>query len=261
MAQFDLTRLPAALAEHVSPRARLTFPRQGMTSDVAFAEHEGRSVVVKRCANPLYLDWLRREQRVLRALAPSGLPVPRCIAYAEAEASGATVGWLVMSRLAGGTVFRAVLEASPAERVTLFGQLGALCRRLHTAPVPADLRQDGRWLERQLVAARANLSWCDGTAAGLAELACSLPDPVPEALIHGDLALDNVLVASDGTMSIIDWAGGAAGDPRYDVALALQTKPELELSSAALDAFFAAYASPPLDDATRAWFVRLYDFF
>ncbi|HXS79927.1 MAG TPA: hypothetical protein VN818_06560 [Gammaproteobacteria bacterium] len=42
---------------------------------------------------------------------------------------------------------------------------------------------------------------------------------------------------------------------------ALQTKPELELSAEALDAFFAGYDTAALDEETRDWFVRLYDFF
>jgi hypothetical protein len=53
MGRINLAELPAALAEHVPPRARLTYPTQGMTSEVAFVEHDGRAVVVKRCANPL----------------------------------------------------------------------------------------------------------------------------------------------------------------------------------------------------------------
>jgi len=76
-----------------------------------------------------------------------------------------------------------------------------------------------------------NLPWCDGTGMGLAELERSRPVLVQETLIHGDLAL------------------------------ALQTKPELELSAEALDAFFAGYDTAALDEETRDWFVRLYDFF
>ena len=64
-----------------------------------------------------------------------------------------------------------------------------------------------------------------------------------------------------GALSLIDWAGGGSGDPRHDLALALQTKPELELSTAALQAFFDGYGAAVLDDATRDWFVRLYDYF
>jgi aminoglycoside phosphotransferase (APT) family kinase protein len=70
-----------------------------------------------------------------------------------------------------------------------------------------------------------------------------------------------VLIDERGELKLIDWAGGGSGDPRHDIALALHTKPELELSPDALDAFFAGYGTVALDEATRDWFVRLYDYF
>ncbi|HEX7235506.1 MAG TPA: phosphotransferase [Gammaproteobacteria bacterium] len=261
MAPIDLAELPPTLAEHVSPRAPLTFPPQGKTSDVAFADDGGRLVVVKRCAHPIYLGWLRREHAALRALAASGLPVPRLIAYAETEMRGQPVGWLLMSRLPGSPFLRAAIEAQPPQRTAMFRRLGELVRRLHATPAPPELLHAGSWISRQIERARGNLAWCDGTAAGLAELERSRPVAVREALIHGDLALDNVLIDGRGELHLIDWADGGLGDPRHDVALALQTKPELELSGEAHDAFFAGYGTAPLDEATRDWFVRLYDFF
>jgi aminoglycoside phosphotransferase (APT) family kinase protein len=143
----------------------------------------------------------------------------------------------------------------------MFRQLGELVRRLHGTRVPGELLNTGSWLSRQLERARGNLAWCDGTAAGLAELERTRPPSVREALIHGDLALDNVLVDEHGALSLIDWADGGLGDPRHDIALALQTKPELDLSADVLDAFFTGYGTAALDEATRDWFVRLYDFF
>src|SRR5690242_18267002 len=124
MAHVDLAELPPALIEHVSPRARLTFPPQGQTSDVAFVDDDGRGAVIKRCAHRIYLDWLRREQAALRALADSGLPIPRFIAYAEVEKRGEAVGWLVMSRLAGASFLGAAIDASPERRVSMFRRLG-----------------------------------------------------------------------------------------------------------------------------------------
>ena len=261
MARIDLAELPSALAEHVASRARLTFPPQGKTSDVAFATHGARTVVVKRCAHPIYLDWLRREHIALRALAGSGLPIPPFIAYAEVETRGQPVGWLLMSRLSGSPLLGALIEASPSQRTALFRRLGELVRQLHATRVPPDLVHDGSWVSRQLERARHNLPWCDGSAAGLAELERSRPHAVRETLIHGDLALDNVLVDERGELGLIDWADGGLGDPRHDLALALQTKPELTLSADALGAFFAGYGAAPLDEATRDWFVRLYDYF
>ena len=258
---IDLDELPDALAKHVSRQARLSYPQQGMTSEVAFAEHGGMTVVVKRCANPIYIDWLRREQLVLRALETAGLPVPRFIAYAEADRDGTAVGWLVTSLLAGRPVWSVALEATPSVRESLFRSVGSLLKRLHAAPIPAALLYQEPWIVRQLRQAHANLGWCDGTAEGLVELERSQPQPVREALIHGDLALDNALIDEAGAVSLIDWAGGGPGDPRHDIALALHTEPELELSSEALAAFFDAYGSAPVDAATRDWFVRLYDYF
>ena len=260
-ARIDLAELPPELGEHVSPRARLTFPSQGQTSDVAFAAVDGRAVVVKRCAHRVYLDWLRREQVALRALAGSELPIPRFVAYAEVETRGQTVGWLLMSRLAGTPFLGAAIDASPAQREQMFRRLGQLVRSLHVTRAPLELTHEVPWLSRQIERARVNLPWCDGTALGLAELERSRPVPVQETLIHGDLALDNVLVDERGELSLIDWADGGLGDPRHDLALALHTRPELELSAEALDAFFAGYCTAALDEETRDWFVRLYDFF
>jgi aminoglycoside phosphotransferase len=260
-ARIDLAELPPELGEHVSPRARLTFPSQGQTSNVAFAAVDGRVVVVKRCAHRVYLDWLRREQAALRALADSGLPIPRFVAYAEVETSGQPVGWLLMSRLAGAPFLGAAIDASPTQREQMFRRLGQLVRSLHATRVPLEPTHEVPWLSRQIERARVNLPWCDGTALGLAELERSRPVPVQETLIHGDLALDNVLVDERGELSLIDWADGGLGDPRHDLALALHTTPELELSAEALDAFFTGYGTAALDEETRDWFVRLYDFF
>lgn len=261
MGRFSLRDLPPAIAPYVGPAARLTFPPQGQTSDVALATSRGRVVVVKRCANPLYVDWLRRERVVLEALAGTGLPIPACIAHAETQAQGTPVVWLVMTRLPGRQLFGTLIRASQRRRVALLRQLGEVLRQLHSTAVPAALRKHGDWMTRQLEQARANLSWCDGTAAGLVELESSRPAAVSERLIHGDLALDNVLVDTRGVLYLIDWAGGGSGDPRHDIGLALQTKPETDLTPRELEAFYAGYASAPVPETTRDWFVRLYDYF
>lgn len=46
-----------------------------------------------------------------------------------------------------------------------------------------------------------------------------------QTLIHGDFTIDNVLVNNGKITGVIDWSGGAYGDPRYDVSLAIRPKP------------------------------------
>jgi aminoglycoside phosphotransferase (APT) family kinase protein len=110
-----------------------------------------------------------------------------------------------------------------------------------------------------------NLAWCDGTAALLGDLRRRRPDPVPETLIHGDLSLDNVLVEEGGRhvsiSGFVDWPFGGGGDPRSDIAIALQTEPEIALGERDLAAFREGYGSSLPDADTRRWFVDLYEFF
>ena len=105
-----------------------------------------------------------------------GFPVP-----AVYEARGAD---LVLERIDGRT-----MTADLARRPWLVGRLGrtlgALHRRLHAIPAPADL-----------------------------------PSPLDrgDRLVHFDLHPENVLLGPAGPV-VIDWSGASRGDPADDVAL------------------------------------------
>lgn len=57
------------------------------------------------------------------------------------------------------------------------------------------------------------------------------PPPVPLALVHGDLNPTNILVAEDGSLSLLDWEFAHIGDPREDLGMlkfgGLFTPPDL----------------------------------
>jgi aminoglycoside phosphotransferase (APT) family kinase protein len=261
MGLFTLEDVPPGVAKHLPTRASIDYPTQGMTSDVAFVTGVEGSVVVKRCGHAIYLDWLRREHSVLRALASLELPVPAVVGYAEVAGSAGPEGWLVMSRLRGRSLWSAMLESRPIERMPVFRRLGRLLRDLHSTALPGAIDRDTGWLSRKLLEAENNLAWCDGTAAMLASLRLARPEPAAEVLIHGDLSLDNVLIAEDGELSLIDWSDGGRGDYRSDIALALSTEPEIALSEKEVAAFYDGYGCEPIDRQTRLWFERLYEFF
>jgi hypothetical protein len=75
---FTRDDIPPVLRSHVLPGAGLTFPPQGMTSEVAFVDGDA-PCVIKRCRDRRYLKWLSREHRGLLALENAFLPVPRVL--------------------------------------------------------------------------------------------------------------------------------------------------------------------------------------
>lgn len=260
MSLFTRDDIPPPLRAFVPPGTSLTYPPQGMTSQVGFVDGDS-PCVIKRCVDPVYLSWLAREERVLRALADASLPIPRLFDYTTVDAGDRHEAWLVMSRLDGRSLWHEMLHADPAGRADLLWRLGALLKTLHATAVPAALAAESPWIDRKLAEAHENLAWCDGTPALLADLHRRRPAPVPEVLIHGDLALDNVLIGPDGALSLIDWSSGDQGDPRCDVSLALQTEPEMTLNDREVAALFDGCATPPVDPITRRWFEDLYEFF
>ena len=84
------------------------------------------------------------------------------------------------------------------------------------------------------------------------------PPPEVRTFIHGDFTLDNVLFCDGRVCGVIDWSGCGAGDPRFDIALALATSPELVLEPADLEAFFAGYANEDLPAPLRTMVQELY---
>jgi aminoglycoside phosphotransferase (APT) family kinase protein len=250
-----------ALQLGISNAATISQAPQGMTSEVAFVNDHGRESVVKRCRNPIYIEWLRREQRVLVALSECSLRIPRVIGYHEVRQDTQVVdAWLHMTRLPGESLWH-VLLGSPIDRSDRLWKVGNLLRELHAVSPPEAFRHQRPWIDRMLEQARRNLEWCDGSAELLADLEATQPVPSPEVLIHGDLALDNVLIDDDSSMGLIDWSGGDFGDPRYDIALTLATEPEIHLRDVEVAAFFDGYQHTRIDAATMRWFMSLYEFF
>lgn len=61
---------------------------------------------------------------------------------------------------------------------------------------------------------------------------------------------------------VIDWSGGAHGDPRYDLSLAIRPKPNAFESERDKQIFFKGYRGKMIDDDVYDYFVNgLYEFF
>jgi aminoglycoside phosphotransferase (APT) family kinase protein len=175
---------------------------------------------------------MRREYRVMRALAPTAVPVPRMVLeHTDPDVLGAP---FYVMELVEGVVYRtpgdlARLDADGARRLA-FAFLDSLAALHLVDPAAVGLadfgrpegylvRQVGRWT-KQLASSRSR------TVPGFDALAAGLADDVPAtqraSIVHGDFRLDNAIIATDdpGRVSaILDWEMATLGDPLADLAL------------------------------------------
>ncbi|MGV9315119.1 phosphotransferase family protein [Streptomyces sp. NPDC003691] len=200
---------------------------------------------------------MRREFRVISALHPTPVPVPRPLLLCEDES--VTGAPFYVMEYAPGTAYRTAeqLAALGPERTrtVLLGLLDTLVDLHAVAPEAAGLQDFGRpdgFLDRQLrrwgkQLAASRSRDLDGIDELHAELGRALPESPAPAVVHGDYRLDNVLVGPDDRITaVLDWEMSTLGDPLTDLGLLamystpLEQPPDSPLSSGA-----AAPGHPP----------------
>lgn len=256
--------IPAAVLAVTGPVREIEYPAQGDTSDVAMVDAAHGRLVLKRARELPYRDWLAHENAVLRALAGLDLPVPRAHGFVKHDTERGPECWLVLDWLPGTPLAQVLARRPPAaRRRALLGQFGHMLARIHRSPIPAALAGGEAWLASVLSQAAFALDHyaVDGTPGLLDELRRRPPLLVPATLMHGDYTIDNVLFLGGRPSAVIDWSGGAAGDPRYDLALAVRPSRHVFVDPGDREAFFDGYGLRMLSDEEYGYFNRLYDFF
>jgi aminoglycoside phosphotransferase (APT) family kinase protein len=190
-------------------------------------------------------ETMRREARVLAALADTDVPHPRLIAACPQEdVLGAA--FYLMEPIEGfnPTVGLPPLHAGdPAVRhamgLALADGIAALGRVDHVAAGLSDLgraegfleRQVGRW-KKQLASYADYEGWAGpGEIEGVDEIGAWLeahrPATFKPGIIHGDYHLANVLYRFDGPAlaAIVDWELTTIGDPLLDLGWLMATWP------------------------------------
>ncbi|MDH6123778.1 phosphotransferase family protein [Kitasatospora sp. GP82] len=173
---------------------------------------------------------MAREHRVLTALHPTRVPVPRPLLLVQDEAVIGAPFYLM--EYVPGTPHRdaAALAALGRQRVHALGlHLVDTLVELHAVdPDAVGLTGFGRpegFLERQLRRWGKQLDASRSReVTGVDELheqlAKSLPASPEPALVHGDYRLDNVLVGEDDRIrAVLDWEMSTLGDPLTDLGL------------------------------------------
>jgi aminoglycoside phosphotransferase (APT) family kinase protein len=175
-----------------------------------------------------------REYRVISALVPTAVPVPRTYGLCEDEAVNGRPFYVM--EFVDGLIVR---DAQTAER-TLDPQarrragesLTDTLAALHAVDVDAVglgdfakrqgyiTRQLRRWDEQFRNSPVDGIDTASVIGAVHDRLAADIPPQVGTAIVHGDYRLDNTVLAPDGTVrAVLDWEICTLGDPLADVGL------------------------------------------
>jgi len=171
-----------------------------------------------------------REARLLGALEPTPVRVPRVLAVCE---DPAVIGspFYVMEQMHGDVITDTMSPPldSPEERARIADQLVEALVELHSVDWEAvGLEGFGRptgYLERQL--RRFTGLWEHNQTRELDEveqlaqwLAANMPESPPATIVHGDYRLGNTMFASEAParlVAIFDWEMATIGDPLADL--------------------------------------------
>lgn len=232
---------------------------QGATSKVCRSETEQGTFALKSCFKDRYRQWLSAEAEVLQKLSNvEAIPTPTFHGFFEIEESS----HLITSFEAGVTL-TAALEAAVSldEKKRLIASFGRFLQRFHELPAPPSFESQSNWLDRQFEKAKRyiELGQTSGSQVLLEELKATRPTPVTPTIIHGDCTTDNVLVRDEEVALFIDVAGMTVGDPRYDVALAIE---DFHEDGELLEAFYSGYTRFRISEEEFRYFEHgVYEFF
>ncbi|CAL9396624.1 phosphotransferase family protein [Streptomyces sp. enrichment culture] len=174
---------------------------------------------------------MRREHRVISALHPTDVPVPRPVLLCEDdEVLGAP---FYVMEFVDGTPYRTAEQLAPLgperTRAAVLNLVDTLVGLHAVAPAEVGLADFGRpegFLDRQLRRWAKQLDASrNRDLAGIDELHATLGRELPRSpaptVVHGDYRLDNVLIGGEGDeiRAVLDWEMSTLGDPLTDLGL------------------------------------------
>lgn len=174
---------------------------------------------------------MKREHRVISALHPTNVPVPRPLLLCEDEdVVGAP---FYVMEFVEGTPYRTADQLVPLgperTRAAVLNLVDTLVELHAVDPAEVGLGDFGRpegFLDRQLRRWAKQLDASrNRDLAGIDELHATLGRELPHSpaptVVHGDYRLDNVLIGGedDTINAILDWEMSTLGDPLTDLGL------------------------------------------
>ena len=204
----------------------------GQSNPTYFVTHGAAGMVLrKKPAGPILpgAHAIDREYRVLRALHPTGVPVPRPILYHDDPALLGTPFYL-MERIEGRVFTDCSLPSLPKkDRSAIWMGLADALAALHSID-PAqvglgDFGRPGNYFERQI--ARWTRQWQASASDPIPDLdrladwlAANMPaDDGAVRLAHGDFRMGNLIFhpTEPRVVAILDWELSTLGHPLADL--------------------------------------------
>lgn len=204
----------------------------GQSNPTYFVTHgTARMVLRKKPAGPILpgAHAIDREYRVLQALHPTGVPVPRPLLY-HADPAMLGTPFYLMQRIEGRIFTDCALPALPRDdRSAIWMGLADALAALHAVdPVAVglgDFGRPGNYFERQI--ARWTRQWRASTSDPIPDLdrlanwlsANLPPDDGAVSLAHGDFRLGNMIFhpTEPRVVAILDWELSTLGHPLADL--------------------------------------------
>ncbi|MGK2908267.1 MAG: phosphotransferase family protein [Sphingobium sp.] len=170
-----------------------------------------------------------REFGVVRALAGTGVPVPRTYLYCD---DIAVIGseFYIVDHVAGRIFWEADMGDVPAtDRAAVYDDMNRILAALHDLDPQAiglgGLASSGGYAARNLsrwskLYAQAALVAIPDMDWLIRELPRHLPETERTCLIHGDYGLSNLIIHPDRPqiVAVLDWEMATLGDPLIDLA-------------------------------------------
>lgn len=176
-------------------------------------------VLQRQRAGAFAASRLETEERLLRAAAAGGVPVPGVVA---ADSSGELLGspFLLTERVEGETIPRRLLRRPDlaVARERFAADCGRVLAAVHALPLEGfpDLPRIDP-LQGLIDHLDDALGASPAFELALMWLADTRPPAQPPALVHGDFRTGNLMLDTEGLRTVLDWELAHVGDPCEDL--------------------------------------------